>query len=92
MIATSRGESDASAIRVDDFDPTIFIFDAYPGGIGFSGLLFESHDGLLAAARKLIETCPCAHGCPTCVGPTLEVGPIAKGTALAILDLVMGTA
>ena len=90
MIAASRGEDDAAAVRVDDFDPTIFIFDAYPGGIGFSNLLYESHDGLLTAARHLIETCPCAHGCPTCVGPTLEVGPLAKETALAILDLVMG--
>ena len=92
LIATSRGDTDAAAVRVDDFDPTIFLFDAYPGGIGFSGLLFERHDQLLASARKLIEACPCAHGCPTCVGPTLEVGPIAKGTALAILDLVMGKA
>jgi DEAD/DEAH box helicase domain-containing protein len=90
MIATSQGESDASTIRVDDFDPTIFIFDAYPGGIGFSDLLFKSHDRLLAAAKHLIETCPCIHGCPTCVGPTLEVGLRAKGTALAILDLIMG--
>jgi len=90
MIAASRGEGDTAAIRIDDFDPTIFIFDAYPGGIGFSDLLYESHDQLLAAARNLIETCPCAHGCPTCVGPTLEVGPLAKGTALAIIDLVTG--
>ena len=92
MIATSRGETDVSAIRVDDFDPTIFIFDAYPGGIGFSDLLFASHDRLLAAAKHLIETCPCIHGCPTCVGPTLEVGPRAKGTAVAILDLITGEA
>ena len=73
---------------VDDFDPTVFIFDAYPGGIGFSELLFESHDRLVESARGLITSCPCTHGCPTCVGPTLEVGPMAKEVALAILEIV----
>jgi DEAD/DEAH box helicase domain-containing protein len=70
------------------FDPTLFIFDAYPGGIGFSDLLFEQHDGLLTAAYNLIKACPCNHGCPSCVGPTLEVGPMAKETSLAILAII----
>ncbi|MBN1381772.1 MAG: DEAD/DEAH box helicase [Deltaproteobacteria bacterium] len=72
----------------DAFDPTVFIFDAYPGGIGFSELLFEEHDRMLAAAKNLIRHCPCDHGCPSCVGPSLEVGPLAKETALFILDLI----
>jgi DEAD/DEAH box helicase domain-containing protein len=75
-------------VRSDDFDPTIFIFDAYPGGIGFSDLLYRRHDDLLASAGTLIETCPCRHGCPMCVGPTLEVGPTAKDVARAILDMI----
>jgi DEAD/DEAH box helicase domain-containing protein len=74
-----------AALRLDDFDPTVFLFDAYPGGIGFSELLYEEHDRLLAAARQLIGGCPCTHGCPSCVGPTLEVGPAGKEAALAIL-------
>lgn len=73
----------------DDFDPTIFIFEVYPGGIGFSELLFERHDELIESARSLIESCPCAHGCPSCVGPTLEVGPKAKTVAHAIVDLMV---
>jgi len=74
--------------RHDAFDPTIFIFDAYPGGIGFSDLLYVRHEQLLASAWGLIHGCPCSHGCPTCVGPTLEVGPTAKEVALAVLLLV----
>jgi len=70
------------------FDPTVFIFDAYPGGIGFSDLLFARHEELLAAARSVIGSCPCEHGCPMCVGPTLEVGPSAKSAALQILALM----
>ncbi len=70
------------------FDPTVFIFDAYPGGIGFSELLFARHEELLAAARSVIGSCPCVHGCPMCVGPALEVGPSAKSAALKILGLM----
>ena len=73
----------------DAFDPTVFIFDAYPGGIGFSDLLYQEHDRLMASALNLIRSCPCRHGCPSCVGPTLEVGPAAKETVLAILDLII---
>jgi DEAD/DEAH box helicase domain-containing protein len=74
---------------VDAFDPTLFIFDAYPGGIGFSELLFAEHQRLLSSARELIRSCSCTHGCPTCVGPTLEVGMSAKEAALAIIALIL---
>ncbi|MDP8221979.1 MAG: DEAD/DEAH box helicase [Candidatus Lernaella stagnicola] len=74
--------------NVDAFDPTIFIYDAYPGGIGFSELLFDKHDLLLTTARERITACPCETGCPSCVGPTLEVGPRGKEVALAILALI----
>ncbi|NLH50084.1 MAG: DEAD/DEAH box helicase [Myxococcales bacterium] len=74
--------------RIDAFDPTVFLYDAYPGGIGFSDLLFTRHDELLRAVRGGITACPCEHGCPSCVGPTLEVGVKAKEVALAILTLL----
>jgi DEAD/DEAH box helicase domain-containing protein len=70
------------------YDPAVFIFDAYPGGIGFSENLFERHDALIRAASSLIASCPCDHGCPMCVGPTLEVGPSAKHAAMGLLDLM----
>jgi DEAD/DEAH box helicase domain-containing protein len=76
--------------RIDEFDPTIFIFDSYPGGIGFSELLFSEHANLLAAAKSLIEKCPCAFGCPSCVGPTLEVGKSAKEIVPRIIELIAG--
>ncbi len=88
ITVSPAGEYDAAKIREDSFDPTIFIFDAYPGGIGFSDLLFAEHDRLLGLARNLIGNCSCSHGCPTCVGPVLEVGIMAKEVALAILNQV----
>ena len=92
IISSSQDETQSKLIMIDAFDPTVFIFDAYPGGIGFSNLLYEEHDRLLASARNLIEGCPCIFGCPSCVGPTLEVGPNAKKTALAVLDAIIDSA
>ncbi len=74
-------------VMVDAYDPTVFIFDAYPGGIGFSDLLFEKHEVLLEAVKTLIDSCPCEHGCPMCVGPILEVGAFSKDAAQRILGL-----
>jgi DEAD/DEAH box helicase domain-containing protein len=78
-------------VMEDAYDPTVFIFDAYPGGIGFSENLFDRHDELMRAVKSVIASCQCEHGCPMCVGPLLEVGPSAKAAALQILDLVSGS-
>src|SRR5262249_44895184 len=69
-------------------EPRIFIYDNYPGGIGFSEPLFQMHDDLLARTRELIAGCECQHGCPGCVGPVGNTGPLAKLVALRILDLI----
>jgi DEAD/DEAH box helicase domain-containing protein len=68
--------------------PRIFVYDNYPGGIGFSEPLFRMHADLLSRTRELIAGCECAHGCPTCVGPVGNTGPLAKIVALRILDLI----
>ncbi len=70
-------------------EPRIFIYDNYPGGIGFSEPLFGMHAELLSRTRELIAGCACEHGCPTCVGPIGNTGPLAKVVALRILDLVI---
>jgi DEAD/DEAH box helicase domain-containing protein len=68
-------------------EPRIFVYDHYPGGIGFSEPLFGMHDALLSRMRELIAGCPCEQGCPGCVGPVGDTGPLAKTVALRILDL-----
>ena len=67
----------------------IFIYDNYPGGIGFSQPLFRMHGQLLEATRRLIAECECESGCPGCVGPVGNTGPLAKAAALRILDLLL---
>jgi DEAD/DEAH box helicase domain-containing protein len=72
----------------EEYEPNVFIYDAYPGGIGLSEPLYRLHDRLLAESRSLIAGCPCTDGCPSCVGPAGEVGSRGKQVALAILDAV----
>ena len=71
---------------------TIFVYDNYPGGIGFSAPLHQIHHELLEGTRRLIAECPCENGCPGCVGPIGNTGPLAKTAALRILDLLLADA
>jgi DEAD/DEAH box helicase domain-containing protein len=68
------------------FEPNLYLYDAYPGGIGFSEPLFRIHDILLRRTRELILGCPCEQGCPSCVGPAGEKCEQTKEAALAILQ------
>ena len=68
------------------FEPNLYLFDAYPGGIGFSEPLFRAHELLVHKTRELIRACPCEQGCPSCVGPAGDLAPRAKEAALAILN------
>jgi DEAD/DEAH box helicase domain-containing protein len=71
--------------KMEIFEPTLFIYENYPGGVGFSPVLFEHHAELLDKAQKLIEGCPCSDGCPSCVGPVLGPGQESKRLSLKIL-------
>jgi ATP-dependent helicase YprA (DUF1998 family) len=73
---------------LEPYEPNIFIYDNYPGGIGFSEPLWGLDADLRRRTRDLIAACPCEHGCPTCVGPIGNTGPLAKTVALRILDLI----
>lgn len=76
---------DFHAGRTGGFDPTVFLFDAIPGGVGLAERLFERAPELLQHARALIESCTCkSGGCPACVGPAEEGS--RKRVALQILN------
>jgi DEAD/DEAH box helicase domain-containing protein len=70
------------------FEPNIYLYDKYPGGIGLSEPLYRMSERLLGNARKLIENCPCEAGCPSCVGPVGEIGKKGKEVSLAILHSI----
>jgi len=85
-----RMEEAVGAQAKEFFEPNLYLFDAYPGGIGFSEPLFRAHELLVRKARELIQACPCDAGCPSCVGPSGDLAPKAKEAALAILDRLCG--
>jgi len=70
-------------------EPDIFIYDNYPGGIGFSRPLYDMHLVLLDRTRELVDGCPCESGCPSCVGPEGDTGPNAKAVASRILATLL---
>ena len=71
--------------------PSIVLYDAIPAGIGFSQKLFDMHDELMRRAIELVSECPCADGCPSCVGPGGENGVGGKQEALEILKELTST-
>jgi len=73
------------------FEPNIYLYDKYPGGIGFSEPLFHMAGTLLQNTQSLIGHCPCASGCPSCVGPVGEVGEKGKEVALEILRRIVAS-
>ncbi len=56
--------------------PAIFLYDRYPGGLGFSEKGYEMMEGMMEQAYKLIKECPCEEGCPSCVAPTNVRAPV----------------
>jgi len=85
MPAAMAGREDLPTVAAEDFEPNIFIYDNFPGGIGLSPALYLLEKKLLEHGLKTIEVCPCKDGCPSCVGPTKESGRLAKQVALEIL-------
>jgi DEAD/DEAH box helicase domain-containing protein len=77
--------------RVAAFNPTVYLYDNYPGGIGLSEPLYKRAATLVEHARQLVGACACKVGCPACVGPSLasdeETGRSAKALAATVLDL-----
>ena len=78
----------ASALA-PEFDPTLFLFDHVPGGVGLAERIFEIASKLLDQTRLMIAACPCESGCPACVGPT-EAATQRKMTSLLLLSRMIG--
>jgi DEAD/DEAH box helicase domain-containing protein len=65
---------------LEGWEPNLYLYDTYPGGVGLSAPLYRAADQLLAQTCTMIQSCPCENGCPSCVGPNE-----AKAVALAFL-------
>jgi DEAD/DEAH box helicase domain-containing protein len=69
--------------------PTVIIYDAVPGGVGFSEALYGLHNELLQACVEWISECPCEEGCPACIGAPPQIGTGAKMRVKQLLDRVV---
>lgn len=74
------------------FEPNLYLYDNYPGGVGQSAALFQLRQKLLEGAASLVAACPCESGCPSCVGPGGEVGERGKEAAGRILTALLESA
>jgi DEAD/DEAH box helicase domain-containing protein len=73
----------------EGFSPTLFLYEHVPGGTGLAERIWEQREVLLARTLRLIESCPCGAGCPSCVGPGERT---RKETALELLRGAVPTA
>jgi DEAD/DEAH box helicase domain-containing protein len=88
-LGVSLTEDIAGSIKV--FEPNLYIYDNYPGGIGQSATLFKLTRRLLDGAMNLLRSCACESGCPSCVGPAGETGDRGKEIAMRLLNELIGT-
>jgi len=68
--------------------PTVFIYDRYPGGIGLSEKVYEQMEKILLETSAMIERCPCKAGCPSCIGTDHSLDT-AKVDTLKLLHLFL---
>ncbi len=54
-------------IHPDTGEPTVFIYDGHPGGVGIAERGFEQFEGWVADTVRMLRGCPCERGCPSCV-------------------------
>jgi DEAD/DEAH box helicase domain-containing protein len=72
--------------------PTIFVYDGHAGGVGINERGFDVFEGWVGDTARLLEGCPCDHGCPSCVqspkcGNLNE--PLDKAGALELLQRML---
>jgi DEAD/DEAH box helicase domain-containing protein len=66
--------------------PTVYLYDAVPGGVGFAERCHERWAELVAAASRIVEGCECACGCPSCTGPAPK-GIDGRAASLRLLAI-----
>jgi DEAD/DEAH box helicase domain-containing protein len=82
----------STAVHPDTGQPTVFVYDGYPGGAGFAEHGFRVAPTWLAATREAIAECACDSGCPSCVqSPKCGNGnnPLDKAGAVLLLDALL---
>ena len=69
--------------------PTLFLYDNFPGGVGYSKELYRIYRKIIKATTKAISECRCSEGCPSCVGPSYQNGKAAKKAAMQLAGVIL---
>ena len=69
--------------------PTVFLYDMAPGGIGLAEKLWEVREELISASLETVINCTGESGCPACVGPQVDTSGSAKRSAIRLLKAVL---
>ena len=56
---------------------------------GNGKITINEPEKLFDAARDHVNSCPCPKGCPSCIGPPMEVGETGKEGVIKLLDYMM---
>ena len=88
FVMADPGDLHATAMVRSPFTdrPTLYIYDAFPGGVGYARRIHLQFDEICASAREHLGACPCEKGCPSCVGPAVESGSTARQAATWLLN------
>lgn len=72
--------------------PTLYLYERYPGGVGFHEHLFEAREALFDGVERMLLGCDCQDGCPSCVGaPAIGEGR-SRAVARAVLSALRAPA
>lgn len=68
--------------------PTIFLYDRYPGGVGLSEQVYRDMRVILTEVEQVIRHCPCSEGCPSCIGTSIETVSNGKAASLQLISIL----
>jgi DEAD/DEAH box helicase domain-containing protein len=90
FIMADSGDLHATAMVRSPFTelPTLYLYDAFPGGVGYARRIFDQFEEICQAAADHLGVCPCQKGCPSCTGPGRESGDTAREGAAWLLRRV----
>lgn len=68
-------ETDVSLTEVarGQWHSALYLYDTIEGGVGYAEKIFEVFEDALRLCQAILDECPCAAGCPSCV-PALPPG------------------
>ncbi len=83
-----------TSVQTDDtkenFQHSLFLYDAYPGGIGLSPEIYKLRQELFEGIKTLAKACKCSSGCPSCIGirQGSEEGSNIKSNVIALASIL----